>query len=85
MRDPAAFDDPGPPTPDPPSPLRRVLTVVILVTLIIAMVFLAFVSGRGVITIAPDVRPRSTILPAAIVDVDTGRPPAGRSEPEAGV
>jgi TolB protein len=48
-----AFDDPGPPIPTPASRVRRVLTVVVLLTLVAAMVVLAFVSGRGVITPLP--------------------------------
>ena len=49
MADPAMFDDPGPPEPEPPHRVRRALTVLVLLALIISMVFLAFVSGRGII------------------------------------
>ena len=58
MTDPAPFDDPGPLVPQPPGRARRIATVAILVLLIVSMVFLAFVSGRGLITpapVAPDV------------------------------
>jgi hypothetical protein len=58
MTDPAAFDDPV-----PPSRLRRALTVGVLLLLIVSMVFLAFVSGRGVIGVDPQTRP--TMIPAS--------------------
>jgi TolB protein len=48
------FDDPGPPVPTPVSRVRRVLTVAVLLTLVAAMVVLAFVSGRGVVTVRPE-------------------------------
>jgi len=56
MADPDPFDDdPGPLAIRPPSRARRIATVAILVLLIISMVFLAFVSGRGlVIPVNPD-------------------------------
>lgn len=78
MEDPA-FDDPGPPIPAPVSRIRRALTVAILLTLVVAMVFLAFVSGRGVVRVTPQVTPPPAVTPApldtsrlAIVDA-TGR------------
>jgi len=55
MTDPVPFDDPGPLVPRPQGRARRIATVVILVLLIVSMVFLAFVSGRGLITPAPAV------------------------------
>jgi hypothetical protein len=58
MTDPTAFDDPV-----PPSRLRRAFTVAVLLLLIISMVFLAFVSGRGVIGVDPGSRP--TVVPAS--------------------
>jgi TolB protein len=48
------FDDPGPPVPTPVSRVRRALTVAVLLTLVAAMVVLAFVSGRGVVTVRPE-------------------------------
>ncbi len=48
----------------PPSRARRAINVAILLLLIVSMVFLAYVSGRGVI--GPPERPAST--PAPIVD-----------------
>jgi hypothetical protein len=59
MTDPAAFDDPV-----APSGVRRALTVVVLLLLIVSMVFLAFVSGRGVIEVDPGSQPRPTVIPA---------------------
>jgi TolB protein len=64
MADPAALDDPVPPASEPPNRARRAVTVAILVTLIVSMVFLAFVSGRGVIRTAPDVRPLPSVVAA---------------------
>ncbi len=52
MADPA-FDDPGPPIPEPASRVRRALMVVLLLTLVASMVFLAFVSGRGMTQVRP--------------------------------
>jgi hypothetical protein len=57
MDDPPVFDDPGPPIPEPPSRGRRALTVALLLTLIVSIVFLAFISGRGVVGVAPVAQP----------------------------
>src|SRR3954452_4220140 len=51
------FDDPGPPIPTPVSRVRQGLTVAVVLTLVVAMVVLAFVSGRGVITPPPPAPP----------------------------
>ncbi len=48
------FEDPGPPVPAPVNRVRRALTVAVLLTLVVAMVGLAFVSGRGVVTVPPE-------------------------------
>ena len=56
-----AFDDPGPPVATPVSRVRRALTVAVLLTLVVAMVVLAFVSGRGVVTAPPSELPPATI------------------------
>ncbi len=63
MDEPERFDDPGPPAPQSPGRLRQTLTVAVLVTLIASMVVLAFVSGRGIVTVVPNVA--STPTPAA--------------------
>ena len=60
MTDPAAFDDPV-----PQSGVRRALTVAVLVLLIVSMVFLAFVSGRGVIGVDPNAQPRPSVVVAS--------------------
>jgi TolB protein len=86
------FDDPGPPVIERPSRLRRLLTVVVLLSLIVSIVALAFVSGRGVVTIAPTIPPTptetsgptavATVSRLAIVDADgrlTTSDPAGGS------
>jgi hypothetical protein len=65
MADPDEYDDPGPMVPAPPSRVRRALTVAILVMLIVSMVFLAFVSGRGVIRVKPDAPPTPKAQPVA--------------------
>ena len=54
------FDDPGPPIPTPVSRVRRALTVAVVLTLVAAMVALAFVSGRGVVTTPPPEPPAAT-------------------------
>lgn len=56
------FDDPGPPVPAPVSRVRRALTVAVLLTLVVAMVVLAFVSGRGVVTVPPQEPPSATAV-----------------------
>lgn len=63
------FDDPGPPLPTPVSRVRRALTVAVVLTLVVAMVVLAFVSGRGVMT-APPPLPTATM---ATLDGDASR------------
>jgi len=50
MAGPDDFEDPGPEEPLRPHRGRWLLQVVIVVVLVISMVFLAFVSGRGVVT-----------------------------------
>ena len=70
MADPGEYDDQGPMAPDPPGRVRRGLTIALLITLIVSMVYLAFVSGRGVVPIEPVVPPRSSAQPA---DVRTSR------------
>jgi TolB protein len=77
MADPAAFDDPGPPIPEPSSRARRALTVAVVLALIISMAFLAFISGRGIIRVSPDVQPRATFVaaspkPSRLAVVDAG-------------
>ncbi len=54
------FADPGPEPPVAPGRGRRILQVGIVVALVVSMVFLAFISGRGVVTIRPDPGPRTT-------------------------
>ncbi|HEV8403635.1 MAG TPA: hypothetical protein VGQ31_11430 [Candidatus Limnocylindrales bacterium] len=64
MDDPVAFDD----TPDGsaddapvgPGRGRRIVTVAIVGALVVSMVFLAFISGRGVVTAPPDTVPQTT-------------------------
>jgi TolB protein len=64
MDDPVAFDDaPDGSADDPPvgpGRGRRILTVAIVGALVLSMVFLAFISGRGVVTAPPDTTPRAT-------------------------
>lgn len=60
MADPAMFDDPGPPEPEPPHRVRRALTVLVLLALVVSMVFLAFVSGRGISLVTPQIQPTAT-------------------------
>ncbi len=56
------YDDPALDDPVPPSRARRAINVAILVLLIVSMVFLAYVSGRGVI--GPPQDPASTPGPS---------------------
>ena len=60
MDGPDEFDEPGAETPEPPHRGRQILQVAIIVVLIVSMVFLAFVSGRGVVTVRPDPVPIAT-------------------------
>lgn len=68
MDDPAAFDDTaadaagdaGHEPPIGPGRGRRIVTVAIVGALVVSMVFLAFISGRGVVTTPPDTAPRAT-------------------------
>ena len=55
------FDEPGPPVPTPVSRVRRGLTVAVVLTLVAAMVALAFVSGRGLVTPPAPEAPSPTI------------------------
>ena len=73
------FDDPGPPVPRPVSRVRRAFTVAVLLTLVTAMVVLAFVSGRGVVTVPPQEAPSETAVTLAtdasriaVIDADGG-------------
>lgn len=67
MDDPPVFDDPGSPVFEPPSRGRRALTVALLLTLVVSIVFLAFVSGRSVVRVTPDVTPSpSAVAPSPI-------------------
>jgi TolB protein len=67
--DPESFDDPGPLDPQPPSRARRLALIAVVAVLIASMVFLAFVSGRGLVSPAP-VRPEQ---PAGSPDVPIAR------------
>ena len=57
MVDPPDFDDPGPLPVREPSRVRRVVSVAIVLLLVASMVFLAWVSGRGEVTVKPRGRP----------------------------
>ena len=57
MTDPPDFDDPGPLPIREPSRVRRVASVAIVLVLVASMVFLAWVSGRGEVTVKPVVGP----------------------------
>ena len=65
MEDPDEYDDPGPIVPMRPSRVRRGLTVALLITLIVSMIYLAFVSGRGVVPIRQVVPPTPVTQPVA--------------------
>jgi TolB protein len=54
------FDDPGPPVAERPSRVRRSLTVAVLLVLVASIVVLAFISGRGIVSIAPNVAPTAS-------------------------
>jgi TolB protein len=60
MDEPEPFDDPGPLVTEPPNRIRRWLTIAVLLALIVSIVALAFVSGRGVVTVAPTLPPATT-------------------------
>jgi TolB protein len=53
MVDPPDFDDPGPLPIREPSRVRRVASITIVLLLVASMVFLAWVSGRGEVTVKP--------------------------------
>jgi TolB protein len=65
MAGPDEFDDSDPGAPVPRSRGRWFLQVTIVVALIISMVFLAFVSGRGVVTVRPETMPSATATTTA--------------------
>ena len=71
MDEPEPFDDPGPVVAEPPNRIRRWLTVAVLLALIVSIVALAFVSGRGVVTVAPTPPPATTATrgPTAVATV----------------
>ncbi len=69
------FDDPGPPPTTPPSRLRRAASIALVVLIIASMVFLAWVSGRGVISVSPEAP--ATPVPSA----DIARIPVPGSVP----
>jgi TolB protein len=65
MDDPVAFDDTLDGSADEP-PVgpgrgRRILTVAIVGALVVSLVFLAFISGRGVVTTPPERVPQATV------------------------
>jgi hypothetical protein len=63
--EPAAFDEPDPIRPH--GAIRRIAMAAIVVALILSMIFLAFVSGRGVVR--PEPPSRNVPTPGiAIVD-----------------
>lgn len=71
MTDPERFDDSiGPLEPNPPSRARRAATIAILIALIVSMIFLAFVSGRGIVQ--PTI-PSKTFTPELAVIDGAGR------------
>src|SRR3954452_8187696 len=83
MDGPETFDDPGPLVPQPPGRARRAAVVGIIVLLIVSMVFLAFVSGRGLVTPPPGPHPPGPAKPPPTLHVAaaTSSPsasPAGR-------
>jgi hypothetical protein len=79
MAGPDDFEDPGPDEPLRPHRGRWLLQVVIVVVLVISMVFLAFVSGRGVVTVRPVTVPDPTapVVPTGGSATRTAAPPTG--------
>lgn len=71
MEGPDEFDGSEPEPPAPRSRGRWFLQVAIVVALVISMVFLAFVSGRGVVTVRPENVPIATATTAATPATDT--------------
>jgi TolB protein len=71
MAGPEEFDGSEPETPASRSRGRWILQVAIVVALIISMVFLAFVSGRGVVTVRPENVPNATATTTANATPDT--------------
>ena len=70
MVDPEGFDSPAESLPVGPSRARRAVMTIVVVLLVASMAFLAFVSGRGVITpierrITPPSLPQAGITPSA--------------------
>ena len=53
MVDPPDFDDPGPLPVREPSRIRRIASIAIVLLLVASMVFLAWISGRGEVTVKP--------------------------------
>jgi TolB protein len=76
MDDPVEFDDPGMDPPVPPGRGRRILQAAIIVGLVVSMVFLALISGRGVVIVQPEPVPSATASPtpppARLAVVDAG-------------
>jgi TolB protein len=60
------FEETGPLVPDPPSRARRAATIAILIALIVSMIFLAFVSGRGIVE--PATPPKTLTPELAVID-----------------
>jgi TolB protein len=65
------FDGSEPETPAPQSRGRWFLQVAVVVALVISMVFLAFVSGRGVVTVRPEDAPSAISTTTATIATDT--------------
>jgi TolB protein len=61
------LDDAAPLPPAPASRVRRAFTVGLLLTLVVSMVFLAWVSGRGEVSVRPVASPPPTARPVAAV------------------
>lgn len=78
MDGPETFDDPGPLVPQPPGRARRAAVVGIIVLLIVSMVFLAFVSGRGLVTPPPGPDQPTPTLHVAAATSSPSASPAGR-------
>jgi TolB protein len=77
MNEPVELEGPDADPPVPPGRGRRIVQITIILALVVAMVFLAFISGRGVVTVQPDTVPRATAAQAtvdvprlAVIDAD---------------